>query len=271
MALTLADVWQLEHGGRPVVLALGASVPAVTALAGHGACQVNGVPTTLAGYNEQSGRWQTNRTCFGPIDQLGDMAARSFWPSDGMWMGHRVNTPSEVRRSAFFSRFEADAMIRLIEGSAIGRDDLADLVLLNYKSADYVGHRYGPGSKELPAALRELDANLARIIQALEARVGRDYLLAVTADHGMPDSPKTAGERQLSPDVIDRLHAKFDPRDETLVPYYEPENSQIFVDMDRLAALKLTLGALATFLQSEPYIYAAFTQDEVRAAAASLR
>jgi hypothetical protein len=271
MALTIADVWQLQHAGRPVVIALGGSVPAVTALAGHGACQVNGMPTILAGYNDQSGRWQTNRTCYGAIDTLANMAARSLWPSNGLWMGHRVSTPSEVKRSALFPRFEADALIRLIEATALGQDDVADLVMLNYKAADYVAHTYGPSSNELRATIGEMDAQLARIIKALEARVGRDYLLAFTADHGMPEAPKTARERQFSPDVIERLHTRFDPTGEKLVPYYEPENAQIFVDMGRLAELKLTLRSLASFLQSEPYIYAAFTEDEVRTAAAALR
>jgi hypothetical protein len=50
----------------------------------------------------------------------------------------------------------------------------------------------------------------------------------------------------------------------TLIPYYEPENAQIFVDMDRLAALKLTLRSLADYLQSEPYMFAVFTEEEVR-------
>jgi hypothetical protein len=270
MALTLADVWQLQRHGRPIVIALGASVPASTALAGHGGCQINGAPTTLAGYLETSGRWGTNRACYAALDPLAHLTARSYVPPRGVWLGHRVNTPSELRRSAAFPRFEADALIRLIEASAFGKDDVTDLVLVNYKAADYVGHQYGPGSPELAATLREMDANLARVIAAIEARVGRDYLLAVTADHGMPNAPKTARERQFAPDIVDRLHAKFDPAEERLVPYYEPENAQIFVDLERLAALKLTLQPLAAFLAAEPYMYAVFTEDEVRAAAAAL-
>jgi predicted AlkP superfamily pyrophosphatase or phosphodiesterase len=264
MALTLADVWQLEQGGKPVVIALGAGLPAATALAGHGACQLNGVPTTLAGYSTQNGRWQTNRTCYAPIDRLNDMVARALWPSDGTWMGHKINTPSAVRYSGLFSRFEADALIRLIDSSPIGDDGVADLVLFNYKTADYVGHMFGPSSGELRAALGELDRNLARVLEALDKKLGRDYLLAVTADHGMPDTPKAPRDRQFNVDIVERLHSRFDPKMKTLIPYYEPENAQIFVDMDRLAALKLTLRSLADYLQSEPYMFAVFTEEEVR-------
>ena len=57
---TLADVWQLQTGGRAIVVAQGSSVPASTALGGHGACQVSGTKVTHAGYDERSGKWLTN-------------------------------------------------------------------------------------------------------------------------------------------------------------------------------------------------------------------
>lgn len=271
MALTLADVWQLENNGRPVVIALGASVPAATALAGHGACQLNGAPTTMAGYDEESGTWKTNLSCFAPIDRLKDLVATSLWPPDGRWMGHQIDTPSGVRRSGLFPRFEADALVRLIDGSDIGKDNVTDLVLLNYKAADYVGHKHGPASAELRATLREMDAHLARILASLEAKVGRDYLLALTADHGMPGEPTAPGRRHLAPAIIERLLAKFDPQEKKLITYYEPENAQIFVDAERLGALGLTLPNLAKFLESEPYVFAAFTEDDVRRVARSLK
>lgn len=62
---------------------------------------------------------------------------------------------------------------------------------------------------------------------------------------------------------MDLLHDRFDPRARQLVVSYEPENSQIFVDEERLAVLGLTLHDLAAFLESQPYIFAAFTSEDV--------
>jgi hypothetical protein len=264
MALTLADVWQLENRGRPVIIALGTSVPASTALAGHGACQLNGVPSILAGYDERTGRWSTNRACYGPIDQLKEMVSSSLWPADGRWMGHQIDSFSGVRRSGLFPRFEADAFVRLVETSDIGKDDVADLMLVNYKAADYVGHKHGPASPELRTTLREMDTHLARMIAAIEAKVGKDYLLAMTADHGMPGEPSAASRRHIAGAIAEKLEAKFDPQEKTLVAYYEPENSQIFIDDERLRVLRLTLRDLAAFLEAEPHVFAVFTEDEVR-------
>jgi hypothetical protein len=41
----------------------------------------------------------------------------------------------------------------------------------------------------------------------------------------------------------------------------------MFVDEDRLSHLGLTLGDLARFLEAQPFIFAVFTNDEVRRAA----
>jgi hypothetical protein len=265
MALTLADVWQLTTSGRAIVLAQGSIDRAATPLAGHGACQPNGAPVVLVSYDETTGAWHANPECFRMPDYLRDRNASTLWSAGSEWLDHRIDSPAAVRRSALFPAFEADAMIAMIEHEPLGEDRVADLLLLNYKGADFVGHRYGPDSNELRLTLGEMDRNLARIIDALEAKVGTDYLLAVTADHGMPSAPP--GRRHFAPDVVDLLHQQFDPQAKQLVTVYEPENAQMFIDEDRLSHLGLTLGDLARFLEAQPFVFAVFTHDELRRAA----
>ena len=270
VALTLPDVWLLHTGGKARVIAQGSSVPSSTALGGHGACQVSGTRIVHAGYDENAGVWKTNGECFMMPPEVAALDARTLWPPDGLWMGHKIDSPSNVRRSGLFPRFEADAFIRAIASQPIGDDEVTDLLLLNYKGADYVGHKHGPESKELAATLAEMDRQFARILEAVEAKAGNDYLLAITADHGMPSEPRVKDGRHYAPDIVEALHARFDPEGKRLITYYEPENSQIFVDLDRLAELKLTLKELASFLKSKPFVYDVFTEDEVRRAAATL-
>lgn len=87
----------------------------------------------------------------------------------------------------------------------------------------------------------------------------------VTADHGMPSAPPE--RRHLAPALVDLLHQKFDPQAKQLVTSYEAENAQMFADEDRLLHLGLTLGDLARFLEAQPFIFAVFTQDDIRRAA----
>jgi predicted AlkP superfamily pyrophosphatase or phosphodiesterase len=97
--------------------------------------------------------------------------------------------------SALFPAFEADAMTAMIEREPLGEDNVPDLILMNYKGADFVGHKYAPDSDEMRVTLGEMDRQLKRMLSALEAKVGNDYLLAVTADHGMPPEPRSPERR----------------------------------------------------------------------------
>ena len=75
----------------------------------------------------------------------------------------------------------------------------------------------------------------------------------------------------FAPAIVDLLHQKFDPAAKQLITSFEPENSQIFVDEDRLSDLGLTLRDLAHFLESQPFLFAVFTNDDVRRAADALK
>jgi hypothetical protein len=80
----------------------------------------------------------------------------------------------------------------------------------------------------------------------------------------MPPEPSSPDRRHFAPAIVDLLHQKFDPAAKQLITSFEPENSQIFVDEDRLSDLGLTLRDLAHFLESQPFIFAAFTSEDAR-------
>jgi hypothetical protein len=270
MALTLADVWQRQTAGRAVIAAQGSIDRATTPLAGHGACLTGGSRVVSASYDAPSGAWHTDPDCYRLPDYLKDVNASELWKVSNEWMGHRIDTTTAVRYSALFPAFEANATIAMIEHEPFGEDSVADLMLVNYKCADFVGHKYGPESEELRVTLAEMDRQLTRVLGALEARVGKEYLLAVTADHGMPSIPTSPDRRHFVPAITDLLHQRFDP-EKLLVTSFEPENCQIYIDEDRLSKLGLTLNDLAKFLEAQSYLFAVFTLDEVARAAGMSR
>ena len=263
LAWTLADVWQRATAGRAVILAQGSIDRAATPLAGHGACLQGGTPVVLASYDQQTGAWHSNPACFRLPDYLKDLNASTLWKVSPEWMGHRIDSTTAVRYSALFPAFESSATIAMIEHEPLGEDSIPDLILLNYKCADFVGHKYGPESEELRVTLAEIDRQVARLLSALEAKVGKNVLLAVTADHGMPSLPPSPDHRHFVTTIADLLNAKFDPEGKQLVASFESENCQIYIDEDRLSKLGLTLRDLAQFLESQPYMFAVFTDDEV--------
>jgi hypothetical protein len=275
MALTLADVWNIQTKGRAVIIGQGSVGRAAIPLAGHGSCVLNGRSVIAASYSAEKGEWETNPECFRLPDYLKDQNARHLWEgTDGLWMGHPIGAIDEVRGSALFSKFETDALRLMIEREPLGTDEVTDLLLVNLKTPDYVGHRYGPDSPELAATLAALDRDLTGVIGAIEAKVGHDrYVVAVTADHGMPPEPdaRKGQQRVYTEDIVELLHRTFDPEQGRLVKLYDPENMQIAIDMDRLRELGLGLGALRRHLEAQPFIFAAFTDQELARASSLLK
>lgn len=272
MALTLADVWNARTEGRAVIIGQGTTPRAALPLAGHGACLLNGRPVLEINYSEKSGAWENGADCYRRPDYLQGRNASELWEgSDGLWMGHDIASPSAVRASALFSRFETGALKLLIEHEPLGDDDVADLVFVNLKTPDYVAHRYGPDSPELREALAALDRDLGGVVAALDAKVGADrYVLAVSADHGIPPEPDTRlGQRRIYADeIVALIHDRFDSGQKRLVRQYEPENAQLAIDRGRLRELGLDLNALKAYLEQQPFVFAAYTEDEVARAAA---
>jgi predicted AlkP superfamily pyrophosphatase or phosphodiesterase len=269
MALSLADAWNLQTRGRAVIVAQGSSVPAAVGLAGHGACLFGAQPIRMVSYSRQSGAWTSNDACYVFPEYLKQRNTRELWEAaGGAWMGHDIANPDSVRRTSLFARFEADALLSMIEREGVGADDVPDLVLVNLKTADFVGHQYGPDSPELRETLAELDRQFGRLLEAVERKAPGRYLIAVTADHGMPGEPSGTALRAYTEDIVRLVHDRFDPEGK-LVLHYEPENSQLAIDVDRLTALKHTLDDVARLLEQQPFVFAAFTEEEVRRAAMS--
>jgi predicted AlkP superfamily pyrophosphatase or phosphodiesterase len=263
MTLALADRWMVRTDGQAVVLAQ-SSTASATALAGHGACLFNGRPVVYASYDVPTGKWATNADCYRLPDYLKTADVRTLWEgTDGKWMGHPAANPDEIRRTALFLRFEGDALVSMIQHEPIGADDVTDLVMANLKPVDYVGHAYGPDSPELRETVIEIDGQVGRVLEAMAKKAGPDgYLVAVTADHGMPPEPPPGRARRYNNDVAKLIHAKFDP-EAKLVVYYGAENGQIYIDEARARALGVSMAQIRDLLLTQPFILYAYTEDEV--------
>jgi predicted AlkP superfamily pyrophosphatase or phosphodiesterase len=182
-------------------------------------------------------------------------------------MGHDIANPNAFRASSLFQRFEGEALVTVANNEAFGADAVTDLLMVNMKGPDYVGHAYGPDSPEMKEEMAELDRQMTRLLDILGRKAGPNGLLvAVTADHGMPREP-AAGRRHYTDDIVKRINDRFDPVEKKIVTYYgDAANNQIYVDTDRLGTLGFSLTDVATLLAAEPYLQAVFTEEEVRTA-----
>jgi hypothetical protein len=268
MALTLADVWNIETDGHAVIIGQGGALRATAGLIGHGACVIGGRKVIAASYSVADAGWETNPACYRMSDALEPFSGRLVWEAArGTWMGHDISNPTRFRASSLYQRFEADAFLAVLAGEPVGADAITDLVMVNLKGPDYVGHAYGPDSPEMKEEMAELDRQMTRILDAVDLKAGPGQsVVAATADHGMPPEP-APGRRHYSDDVIALIHQRFDPAGKAVVQYFgDTASGQLYLDTARLRTLGVSLKDVAALLESQDFIQAAFTEDEVRAA-----
>jgi len=84
-----------------------------------------------------------------------------------------------------------DAAMQAMDREKLGKDRYTDILCIGVSSTDYVGHVYGPDSREIQELYVHADMAMERLIHHLDKRIGRNkYLLVVTSDHGVAPIPE---------------------------------------------------------------------------------
>ena len=123
----------------------------------------------------------------------GDTAAGGF----GTWWS---STP-------YLDRETVSIAIEAVTTMELGRGSSPDLLTISLSSTDRVGHAYGPGSLEQLDNLLRLDRELGRLFEALDRAVGQDYVVVLTADHGVSEAPEPLMARGIAARRLTREEA----------------------------------------------------------------
>jgi hypothetical protein len=268
---TLADQWNLQTEGKSIIIAQGGVFYAAGSMVGHGGCLHNAKKVIAYGYGDSSGVFESDPSCYVIPDYLQKMNARDYWErAGGKWMGHDVASPRKFRPSALFGEFESDSLQKTLEAESIGQDEITDLVFVNFKTLDYVGHKFGPDSPEIAGSMPVLNRFFERLIAVLEKKAGADgFVLVVTADHGMPPAPEPLGHlRVREADFLKTVRDKFDTNNngKELFLAFQDSNLQFVVDQEELRLLGLTLKDITSYLETLDSVEYAYTEEEIREA-----
>jgi hypothetical protein len=272
MALTLADNWNLATDGKAIIIGQGGAIRATAGLVGRGSCLISGKKIFAASYGGVDGGWETNPACYTMPEALKRFVGRKVWEeAGGTWMGHDIASAQKFRASALFQKYESEALRAVVDESAVGADEVTDLIFVNMKGPDYTSHAHGPDSPEQAATLAELDRQISAYLELMDKKAGPGRsVVVITADHGQPVEPPPGGRVYLD-DVIEQLKKQFDADGKFINYYNDAANNQLHLDTARLQQLGFSLKDVAAFLEGLDVFEAAFTEDEVRAAQARLK
>lgn len=122
------------------------------------------------------------------------------FPHTKIRMGGFVRPESREREilwtTPFGDKFTLRFAQELVERNQLGADDVTDMLMISCSTADAVGHHFGPDSQEVMDYYLRLDEYLETFFTFLDNRVGREnYLVVLSADHGVVTMPEVAAER----------------------------------------------------------------------------
>jgi hypothetical protein len=248
---TFADQIDQAFGGASEVGLVGYSSWQLGML-GHGAGWPGGDEDHLAMLGEP-GRVMGNGAYYDTPSYLrefpgfeahADAVDRSDGKADGRWRGHPV---LEDHDNPAWVRYENDVALTLVQQEGYGADDVTDILLVNYKMLDVIGHKYWIDSLEARDVLRAQDNALAQLVGYLKRQV-RDFVVVVTADHGhTPPRTETGGWPVLATDASAYLNRHFEvPKGRSLVE--DSSGAGLFLDVDVAKRLGITQREMAAAL-----------------------
>ena len=78
-----------------------------------------------------------------------------------------------------------------VDAMALGKGPSTDVLAISLSTTDAVGHRYGPGSREIHDQLLRLDRYMGQFLDSLfRVRDSSRIVIALTADHGVQPFPE---------------------------------------------------------------------------------
>src|SRR4029079_18463510 len=88
-----------------------------------------------------------------------------------------------------------------VSALGLGKSGTTDLLSVSFSTTDFVGHGYGPDSREIHDQLLRLDRTLGRFLDSLDKLMGGPgrVIIAMTGDHGVTPYPELSQGRYSSP------------------------------------------------------------------------
>jgi predicted AlkP superfamily pyrophosphatase or phosphodiesterase len=301
---SFAEELKFQTSGATRIVTFSLKARAAITMAGHkadaatwfdgGAWVTSSVYGTLP-FMEEQAKSHPAKADFGKTWTL-SLPESSYWygekalgavPPDGwdLTFPHPLRGKSGVGEpdSAFYeqwasSPFADTALTELAENAVdalkLGNSNGTDFLAIGYSPVDYVGHEFGPRSREIQDVLIRLDQDLGNLFAHLDSKVGRgNYVVALTADHGVvpiPEEMQTtgvdAGVLRL-PEVQERIEKALEAFNYAKPVVARITGSDIYFATgvyEKLLADSNAMSAVLEAIRTAPGVAAVYRVEELR-------
>ncbi|HZH96255.1 MAG TPA: alkaline phosphatase family protein, partial [Flavisolibacter sp.] len=178
---------------------------------------MNTLPPWVTAFNAQklpdASLKQSWKTLY-PLNTYGQSTAdakpyEDVLPGEDNSFDHRTDTISAGKYTSFMytpaaNTYTFDMAKAAIKAEDLGKGVFTDLLAVSFSATDYAGHKFGPNSIEAEDMYLRFDRDLSLFLSYLDAAIGKDqYLLFLTADHGVAHVPGFNREHRLPGAAVD--------------------------------------------------------------------
>jgi len=162
-----------------------------------------------------------------------------------------VNLLEVIRTTPFGNTLTKDFALAAIKNENLGKSPKTDFLTVSFSSTDYVGHSFGPNSVEAEDTYLRLDRDIEEILTTLDNTLGKNnYLVFLSADHGVADVPGFWQSQKLPTGILDRSGAITEVKTALKTAFGEGEfiraedNYQLYLNNILLQEKKLTYAQI---------------------------
>lgn len=253
---TLADMYD-QSTGNEAKIALVAPGNYQLGMIGFGLGLEGGDADIVTSYAKTTNVWGSNPEFYytppyvndveGPLEDLRavDIADGE---TDDQWRGH--DFPPNIVATPALAPWENRIIQALIENEGFGDDEITDMMQINYKAPDSLGHIYNMISPEEGDVLRSVDEAIGAMVTYLDSEIGEgEWVMMITADHGQ--TPLEIGGWPISRSEIhldiDRAF-NIDPAEGDVSLTEQTSATSFFMRRAEMKAQGITPEQVATFL-----------------------
>jgi len=153
-----------------------------------------------------------------------------------------------LKSTPYGNSIVTDFALAALDSENLGQDNDTDVLAISYSSTDYIGHNFGVNSKEIEDTYIRLDLELERLLNNLDAKVGKgNYTVFLTSDHGAVEVPAYLESMHIPAGYINNGNTNKKFKTFMLETFGVDDlianvsNNQVFLNYERLAELNLEL------------------------------
>ncbi len=142
--------------------------------------------------------------------------------------------------------------LEALKNEDLGKGTATDFLAVSFSTPDYVGHAFGPNSVEEEDTFLKLDQDIAEMLNAFDEQVGKgNYMVFLSADHGVMDVPGFWKEHKLPAGILDVTKMSSNLKEKLKATFGEGEyvrstdNYQIYLNHETLKDKKISVEDVA--------------------------